>query len=984
MIQQSLTRSLLGKAGSGRRRSGIRWPKAMMLAGLVICGPLCGRAISQYSQPPQTIYGGGYTPANAATSNPDAIQLANQSDQQLFSEARLFEQQGRSAQAQRIYLELQRRSLIRSQSSPATFHHAPPRGYSAYGSTAPSAGVSTSTWTPAAGPPNGRASQNQNVPPNQQIQTAAPFELPQQSADVGSAAATVNANSDRENFSLQAVPLGTQETARSNADTQINTAQSGAPILTTAAQSPVMVLDRQVTPAAPQVEPNTNGWRPAVTPLPAALVHGEPVASQVPVKAVVSVSDGRLELKAEIAKPAQPAAATIAAPPITPAGIPESNGTGSKRAQPMMADEASIPPMHPMELARRAAVEATKGRPNMPAQARPDVPTLPAETANVPETLRLDQEPAAFVTPPAVSERPLPAAAPQEPAGVVTLPSAAPATLQLSPQSVPRAVPLQTDREDEKSLLDTAARLAKQTDDIRIIPGNRTGGHSRLEDLLSTGSSTETAPADGAIDSPTMGWKSYLPASESNPNQEIGPRTETARAGREPIDETPASQKHVRADASAERDEASESRRTQPSRVPQFVEKSTEPKPAFNLAALIQDPEFREIHTRPVLDGLELLSQPEPRHRLLGALRIGASGPEARTALPALRQLLGEEANKTVRLRIAEAILRLQPSDRSALEALSHFLIDPNDADLRQAAAGALGVASASSNLTAIVCLTDALDDASPRVRIMAALSLAQFGSSAVDAVPRLEMAATSDVPRMQRAALAALTAIRGRQVSQNSKLAQDSRPVGTPMVESRSPVPRPVRVTVPVPVPVADPVALPLPAQISPADRPTFDTAPPKFDAPPPKFDSANPRSAFVDQGNAQNPAITRAMMFPVFPGPPAALGDFESRTTTAEGPTAPQQVSPMIPTRGISLHEIEADGASADSRSRHQLEPVHLPEGPARPIERPIERPVEITPPRPAPAAPKPAPPQLPLTEDSPLNLESQAGAAKPGSTQ
>jgi hypothetical protein len=959
-----------------------------MLAALILSGLLTPRAFSQYSQPPQTIYGGGYTPGNAANNNHDAIQLANQSDQQLFSEARLFEQQGRSAQAQRIYLELQRRSLIRSQSSQATFNHVPPRGYSSYGPTAlsygptaSSAALPTSPWAPTAGTPNGSASRSQTVSPafaspNPQSQPTAQFELPRQSSEAGSTGAAANPNIDRENFSLESVAVTTQETARNNLETHTGTMQSGAPIVTTAAQTSVMVLDRQMTPPEPQVDPNASGWRPAVTPLPATLVNGEPAATQSSPRPVVSVSDGPLELKPEIAKPVQPAVVARIALPITQAGTTQPNSAAPKLAQPMIANAAPITPMHPMELARHAAADATKERPNIPVQAVPDLPSLGPEPAKVPETLRLDQEPAAFVPPPVASERPLPAAVPQEPAGVVTLPSAAPPTLQLSPQSVPRPVPLQADREDSNSLLDAAAKLAKQTDDIRIIPGNRTGGHSRLEDLLGADSSKEQPPSDGAIDPPTTGWKSYLPTSPSSPNQEVLQRTETDRARREPTDEPLAPQKHVRADSVAEPNEASESRRTPPSGPPQVEEKPAEPKPAFNLAALVQDPEFREIHTRPVLDALELLSQSEPRHRLFGALRIGSAGPEARTALPALRQLLVEEPNKTVRLRIAEAILRLQPSDRPALEALSRFLIDPNDADLRHAAAGALGSASASRNLTAIVRLTDALDDPSPRVRIMAALSLAQFGSAAVDAVPRLEMAATSDVPRMQRAALVALASIRGRQLSPESSLSQVSKPAAIPVFELRAPITPPaIPRVVPAPVPV--PVALPVPAQITRA-------APPKVDATPPKVDAPTSRSAVVDHRNAQNPAVTRAMMFPVFPEPPAALSGFESRTTAAERPVAGQELWPMIPTRGISLHEIEADGASADSRPRHQSEPVRLPEVSARPIALPLEHPVVKARPRPKPVAPKPAPAQSPLTDDSPLNLERQTGGAKPGSTQ
>src|SRR5580704_13879454 len=210
MIQQSLTRSLLRKVCSRWRKRSIHRLWRLILAALTLCALVTPRAFSQYSQPPQTIYGGGYTPGNAANNNHDAIQLANQSDQQLFSEARLFEQQGRSAQAQRIYLELQRRSLIRSQSSQATFNHVPPRGYSSYGSTASSGAVPTSPWTPTTGTQNGSASRSQTVPPafaapNLRGQPTAQFELPRQPSEAGSAGAAANANIDHESFSLESV-----------------------------------------------------------------------------------------------------------------------------------------------------------------------------------------------------------------------------------------------------------------------------------------------------------------------------------------------------------------------------------------------------------------------------------------------------------------------------------------------------------------------------------------------------------------------------------------------------------------------------------------------------------------------------------------------------------------------------------------------------------------------------------------------------------
>ena len=127
-----------------------------------------------------------------------------------------------------------------------------------------------------------------------------------------------------------------------------------------------------------------------------------------------------------------------------------------------------------------------------------------------------------------------------------------------------------------------------------------------------------------------------------------------------------------------------------------------------------------------------------------------------------LRRLLAAETDQTVRLRIAETVLKVQPNDRAATECLSELLSDRNDWELRQNAASALGGAASGRNSIAIARLTDALDDTNPRVRTAAAASLALFGPAAADSVSRLEAAAANDVPSVQRAASLALASIRG------------------------------------------------------------------------------------------------------------------------------------------------------------------------------------------------------------------------------
>jgi hypothetical protein len=882
-------------------------------------------------------------------------------------------------QAQRIYLELQRRSLIRQQSSQATFNNMAPRGFPPYASTPPNGGLSPSQWSPSTGLVPGTVSQNQIATPAfaspNQFHRGSPLQAgpSHETAPTWHSGDATNQAIDQENFSLQTVAGETPQAPQSISQAQLNATQSIAPSV---AQPPVLVLDRQLTPPVPQVELKSSGWRPALTPLPVSFIQRNPATSQTAERAPVSISAQPLALNPENDGAAQPSAPAPSADPTTLTDKSDLSNVASKRGQ-KVVDNSQITPMHPMELASQPASDATQELPNIPVRPAPDMPSPAPEVAERPGTQPAEQEPSAFVPPATASERRIPADAPQptsnvvEPPGVVTLPSVAPPTLPLSPRAVPKTPTLQSESEPSMTLLDSAARLAKQTDDIRIIPGHRGAGNSRLEDLLNVAPTNscnndsgnkDSSPSDQAFDPPTAGWKSYMPLAPAPSAHDSRQPADAAPVHRESADDAPTVRKQIRGDSAAESSDAFESRRSRSTRTTQRdEERLPEPKPAFNLAALVKDPEFREIHTQPVLDGLELLSQTEPRHRLLGASRICMSGPEARTALPALRQLLVEEPNAAVRLRIADAILRLLPNDRTALETLSHLLVDPTDADLRQAAAAALGGAGTSGNPTAIVRLTDALDDSSPRVRIMAALSLAQFGTSASDAVPRLEMAATNDVPRMQRAALAALTSIRG-----------------LPNLREAAPAPTPLRglpnyqEAAPVPTPFVDsrpPVTPPIAAPIENSPVPTS----------PIKAKPVSPATKVVDQRDFQKPAIVQTTAPPNPPKPVAAPTRVETKTVAAEA-SGPPELWPTIPARGISLNEIESDGASTDARPHPQPEPVRLPEVPARPLERSVEK----AKPRPPKETPKPAVVQPPLTDDSPLNLESQAGGAKPGSTK
>jgi hypothetical protein len=295
----------------------------------------------------------------------------------------------------------------------------------------------------------------------------------------------------------------------------------------------------------------------------------------------------------------------------------------------------------------------------------------------------------------------------------------APPTMRLTPMPQKKFETLDSDRETSQ----------EQSDAIRIIPGQRPLLPPKLENDGGPENRLDRPTLDRptsvtATDKPRSGWNPQPPASVIPTEQHTAAKTERV----------------------------------------------------FDLAAWVSTPEFREIHTAPVLEGLELLARPEPRHRAVGAMRIAAAGEDARTALPVLRRLLATEVDKTVRLRIAETVLKAQPNDRAATQCLSELLSDRNDWELRETAASALGAAATGRNSIAVAHLTDALDDSNPRVRAAAAASLARFGRAAGDSVLRLEGAAANDVPIVQRAASMALVSIRG---GENESLTDRSSAVG-------------------------------------------------------------------------------------------------------------------------------------------------------------------------------------------------------------
>ncbi len=569
---------------------------------------------------------------------------------------RLLEQQGRYAQAQRIYTELERRRLSGEQqaaTAPAT-QYPQQAQYPPAGNYQP-----TSNYQPPANyqPQNQPQYQSQYQPQNF---NQPPTGMPPQ----GTAAPIVWQNAPVQMPNQW--PMTQYAPQQSNMPVYDQSAQVMAPQFQPTAQLPppappseAYVVDTQVTPQPKTTGSDSQGWRSAAAPLPAAFRawnSDRPTPSPVRPTSSVTPSPGA-------------AAAEQTALPDLPI----------KPVAPLNSMANQFPSLSPDR--------ATNSQPRFVSPMLTNGERRPA--------LRPDQQ---FATPPMLRLTPLPAK------GLDNL-----------------------DAERDVS--------QKQSDAIRIIPGGRTPLQLKPENGTNQIDPRERPPGLGD-DKPAIAGDLKPPVANLSPEPQAPPRTERV---------------------------------------------VSEGSSRFDLAAWVSTPEFREIHTADVVAGLDLLTRPEPRYRAAGAMRIAAAGDNARTAFPVLRKVLTTEADRTVRLRIAETLLKLQPNDRVATECLADLLAGRNEAELRQAAATALGSAGTGRNSFAVASLTDALDDASPQVRAAAAASLGLFGRTASDSVSRLENAAVSDVPVVRQAATLALASIRGIATDQLPAAARASASLANP-----------------------------------------------------------------------------------------------------------------------------------------------------------------------------------------------------------
>jgi len=154
----------------------------------------------------------------------------------------------------------------------------------------------------------------------------------------------------------------------------------------------------------------------------------------------------------------------------------------------------------------------------------------------------------------------------------------------------------------------------------------------------------------------------------------------------------------------------------------------------------------------------QLLEEGDVESKQFTAYALGAIGPHAHVAAPALRAAR-ERSSGISRLHIAEALTRIDAFDEGSVDVLTNAMLD-REAEHRWIAAIALGQVSTRHAERVVPVLIDSLRDREPKVRSAAALSLGNFGIHAQNAVPELKQRAANDSNEVRTAAKTALSCI--------------------------------------------------------------------------------------------------------------------------------------------------------------------------------------------------------------------------------
>lgn len=159
----------------------------------------------------------------------------------------------------------------------------------------------------------------------------------------------------------------------------------------------------------------------------------------------------------------------------------------------------------------------------------------------------------------------------------------------------------------------------------------------------------------------------------------------------------------------------------------------------------------------PALDDMiEYLEDADPVSRSDAAFAIAAIGPDAKTAVPALEKLLGDEsADASVRYTVAYALGKIGPA-AAAAEPLLRSLVESDDDLMATVCAwAALQIKPGDKDLfaAAVPKLRRALQQERELVRLEAAIALGEIGPPAASALPMLELLAEDDPSGQVRAA---------------------------------------------------------------------------------------------------------------------------------------------------------------------------------------------------------------------------------------